>query len=227
MSAAESLARSLRVSTSIRSVPREWQAPGPPTSGLRAPELMGRLAELVGSGDGTAGQLSVAVGLLQEVQAAGEPVAWIHSTAPPPYPPDLAERGVDLESLAVVRVAGRGGAGRGGAGDRAMLRAADQLLRSGAFGLVVLDYLKRPLAPLAAQVRLAGLCRQHHCALLCLGPEPAFPMASLRARVERSRATGPSGKADRYVCTVEVDKDKRRGRQWRYEQHFDGPVGMR
>ena len=103
----------------------------------------------------------------------------------------------------------------------AQLRAADCLLRSGAFGLVVLDFGESADIPLSAQVRLAGLCRQHDSALLCLGPDAAFPMASLRARVERKRRAG------HFACTVRVHKDKRRGREWQYEQDFRAPVGMR
>ncbi|MCA8949622.1 MAG: recombinase A [Planctomycetes bacterium] len=199
---------SLRIATSIR--PFERPAAGRTADDLAVEylavgDLAGRLVELVGS------RLSVAVDLLRQAQHRGEPVAWVHSTAPPPYPPDLASRAVDLRALAVVRVDD----------DRAMLRAADQLLRSGAFGLVALDFLTRPRAPLAAQVRLAGLCRQHHCTLLCLAPESAFPMASLRADIVRARQAG------RFVCTVRVDKDKQRGTAWRTEQRFDGPVGMR
>ena len=229
------LLQSLRVATSIRPASRLTggaAAPGHQVlpDHLALADLAGRLAELSGA---AAGQLSIAVGLVQDAQRGGEPVAWIHSTAAPPYPPDLAQRDVDLEALVMVRVQN----------ERAMLRAADQLLRSGAFGLVILDYLERPRAPLSVQVRLTGLCRQHECTLLCLGPEPAFPMASLRAHVDRRRsevhvdrhesghATGradarSSGSRGRFVCSVQVEKDKRRGQAWRFEQCFDGPVGL-
>ncbi|MCR9247202.1 MAG: recombinase A [bacterium] len=208
------LVGSMRVATSIAGPASARQGWGGREFGelqfaeLRFAELQGRLVELAGGG---AGQLSLAAEWLLQAQQEREPVAWVHAAAAPPYPPDLAARSIDLAALAMVRVEN----------DRAMLRAADQLLRSGAFGLVVLDYLQRPIAPLAAQVRLAGLCRQHDCTLLCLGPEPAFPMASLRASVERER------RPDRFVCTVKIDKDKRRGREWQFERRFDGPVGMR
>lgn len=213
------LLQSLRVATAIRPASRLPVA-GDATAGIAlAPDrltlvdLAGRLAELSGA---AAGQLSIAVGLVQEAQRSGEPVAWIHSTAAPPYPPDLAQRAVDLEALAMVRVRN----------ERAMLRAADQLLRSGAFGLVILDYLERSRAPLSVQVRLTGLCRQHECTLLCLGPEPAFPMASLRAHVDRRRCEGDPRGGSQFACAVQVEKDKRRGHAWHFEQCFDGPVGL-
>ena len=89
--------------------------------------LAGRLAEL--SGTGATALLTAAFGLVLEAQQAGDPVAWVTSRTSSFFPPDAAEGGVDLEALAVVRAEDTVQAAR----------AADQLLRSGGFGLVVLD----------------------------------------------------------------------------------------
>src|SRR6185503_11689 len=104
------------------------------------------------SAAGPVATLTCATGLVLEAQEAAEPVAWIAIAGGAAqergsaghryggsgfavagasfYPPDLADSGVDLDALVVVHAPG------GLAG----VRAAERLLRSGAFGLVVLDF---------------------------------------------------------------------------------------
>ena len=79
--------------------------------------------------------LTAATALVVDAQRQREPVVWISSRAAGCYPPDLVACGVDLESLPFVHVADA----------EASLRAADQLVRSGAFGLLVLDLVALPL----------------------------------------------------------------------------------
>jgi recombination protein RecA len=123
----------------------------------------GRILELSGAPAGlgaearTAGARTTgAVSLVVHAQRRGEPVAWVERAAVGAlYPPDLADAGVDLDRLVVVRVPdqprgaapstgkttrrdGRTPRGRLG-GTTSALRAAELLLRSGAFGLVVVD----------------------------------------------------------------------------------------
>src|SRR5687768_13412852 len=64
-------------------------------------QLTGRLVEL--SGVGAVATLSAAIGLVIDAQVAGEPVAWIALPPATFYPPDLADSGVDLDALVVVR----------------------------------------------------------------------------------------------------------------------------
>ena len=90
-------------------------------------ELVGRLVEL--SGQGATATLTLAFGLLLDAQRLGETAAWVAAGPRLFYPPDVAEGGVDLAALAVIRTHGAAAAAR----------AADRLLRSGAFGLLVLD----------------------------------------------------------------------------------------
>src|SRR5438445_10836474 len=87
----------------------------------------GRLVEL--SARGATATLTAAAELVVEAQTQGEPVAWLALAAGTFYPPDVADTGVDLAALVVVRASDATSAAR----------AAERLLRSGAFGLVVLD----------------------------------------------------------------------------------------
>src|SRR5438093_9453381 len=79
---------------------RANQGPAPDLWGLDA--LRGRLVEL--SARGAAATLTSAIELVGEAQRSGEPVAWVtlgHATF---YPPDVADSGIDLAALAVIRV---------------------------------------------------------------------------------------------------------------------------
>lgn len=93
----------------------------------RLDTVAGRLIELSAAGGG--GALSLLTALVVEAQHAGEPVAWVCAGRTTFYPPDLADAGVDVGALPVVTV------------DElvAAAQVADELLRSGAFGLLVID----------------------------------------------------------------------------------------
>jgi len=92
-----------------------------------SPQVAGRFAEISGS-KGTA-VLTLAFRLVLDAQKRGEPVGWATSTESSFYPPDVAQLGIDLAALVVVRVPKA----------QAISRAGEKLLRSGGFGLVVLD----------------------------------------------------------------------------------------
>ncbi len=178
-------------------------------------ELSGRVIEL--SGQGATALLTITVGLVLEAQQKQEPVAWITPPATTVFPPDVAQQGIDLTALVFVRVDTAA----------AMLRAADHLLRSGAFGLVILDLPARIDVPLSAQVRLAGLTKKHEAVLMYLasgeaGMVAASSLVSLRATCHRRRVD-----AGRFECALDVSKDKRRGQEWRHVQVFHGAVGLR
>ena len=91
------------------------------------PQVAGRFAEISGS-KGTA-VLTLAFRLVLDAQKRGEPVGWATSTESSFYPQDVAQLGIDLAALVVVRVPKA----------QAISRAGEKLLRSGGFGLVVLD----------------------------------------------------------------------------------------
>jgi len=125
---------------------------GQPSFGLD--ELRGRLVEI--SARGASATLTAAIELVAEAQEQGEPIAWIAGASGTFYPPDVAESGIDLQALVVVRVVDA----------VAAARAAERLLRSGAFGLVVIDDIAE--LSLAAQGRLVALAQAHDAAIACL-----------------------------------------------------------
>jgi len=183
--------------------------------GWRLDALPGRFVEISG-GANTAALTCVAT-LLFEAQTRAEPVAWIAGRLSTFFPPDLADAGIDLAALPVVRARD----------SRQIVRAADHLLRSGGFGLVVLDLADAPPLPCAAQTRLAGLASHAHTALVCLTRKtPAAPslgsLVSLRVDTAKARAKG-----DGFTCTYRVVKDKRRGPGWQQEEFRHGPDGLR
>jgi len=178
-------------------------------------ELSGRLCELSTSGAGSA--LTAAFHLVLDAQLEGEPVAWIAATDHTFFPPDVSAGGVDLEALIVVRAPGATAAGK----------ITDRLLRSGAFGLVVLDLGASAVLPVSLQGRLVQLARTHGTAVLCLtDKKPGRPslgsLVSLRGRPRRRRR-GP----DRFACGIEVLKDKRHGPGWSCSEVYRGPDGLR
>jgi recombination protein RecA len=176
-------------------------------------EVAGRLVEI--SSSTAAAALTMAFTLIRQAQARGEPVGWVTLAESCFYPPDVARGGIDLSALAVVRLAR--------AGDIA--RAGEKLLRSGAFGVVVLD-LGGADIPMPLQTRLTGLAHRHHSALICLTEKEsaAFSLGSLvslRAHAERKRLAD-----NRFACALRVLKDKRRGPTWHYEGIYSGPAGL-
>ena len=198
------------------SLPRPHPPSAPPSpAGWRLSTFAGRFTEI--SGDHSPATLTLAFRLVLEAQRMDEPVAWISERGSVFYPPDAAETAVDLDALTIVRVPGV----------PAAARAADQLLRSGAFGLVVLDLGVRVHVPLPAQIRLAGLAKKHHAALLCLTEKererPSIgSLVSIRADAIRIRKD-----EGRFVCRASIVKDKRRGPGWKHTEVCHGPDGLR
>ena len=177
-------------------------------------ELAGRLCEL-NPGPASA-LLTAALALVVDAQSEGEPVAWITATPDSFYPPDAAAGGVDLATLAVVRLTDPGAAGR----------AADLLLRSGAFGLVVLELGPGTRLPNPLQGRLVQLALKHDAAVVCLADRPAGApslgsLVSVRAVAHRRRLAD-----GRFACALDIIKDKRRGPGWSWQEVCRGPDGL-
>jgi recombination protein RecA len=178
--------------------------------------LRGRLVEL--SARGATATLTVATELVLEAQHAAEPVAWVTLSNTTFYPPDLAASGVDLSALVVVRVLDA----------TAAARAAERLLRSSAFGLVILDFGGTPtiIVPTAHQGRIATLAQAHDAAVVCItdksGEAPSLgSLVSLRAEALRLHASD-----DGYDVTLRALKDKRRGPGWSRTIKLQGPPGF-
>jgi recombination protein RecA len=176
-------------------------------------EVAGRLVEISSSTASAA--LTITFTLVRQAQERGEPVGWVTSTASFFYPPDAARGGTDLAALVVVRLADA----------QSIARAGEKLLRSGGFGVVVLD-LGAADIPMPLQTRLTGLAHRHYTALVCLTKKEsaAFSLGSLvslRAHAEKKRAAD-----HRFTCALRIVKDKRRGPTWNYEELYTGPAGL-
>lgn len=176
-------------------------------------EVAGRLVEI--SGSTASATLTIAFTLVREAQRCGEPVGWVTSAEKFFYPPDAARKGIDLNALVIVRLSH----------PESIARAGEKLVRSGGFGVVVLDLGDGDI-PLPLQTRLTGLAHRHHTALVCLTEKnsTAFSLGSLvslRAHAERRRAEDR-----RFACALRVLKDKRRGPTWNYEDLYTGPAGL-
>jgi recombination protein RecA len=187
--------------------------------GAEAPErwslaaIRGRLVEL--SARGASGTLTAAVELVAEAQAQSEPVAWLTPGTGTFYPPDVADSGVDLEALVVVRAPDA----------TAIARAAERLLRSGAFGLVILDLGDKVDLSMQIQGRLVTLAQTHDAAIVCLTEKASDTsslgsLVSLRAEALRIRDQGE------FTVTLRALKDKRRGPGWAHTMKRRGPAGL-
>jgi len=177
-------------------------------------ELAGRLTEI--SGVGAVASLTSAMGLVLDAQIQSEPVAWITLPDTSFYPPDARDSGVDLAALVIVRVPGACEAAR----------VADRLVRSGGFGLVVMDLGKDARIPTGQQGRLVSLAKKHDTAIVCLTAKSRDSaslgsMVSLRAEVVRGK-----GEDGHFHCKVGVLKDKCRGPGWSHTEVVRGPAGL-
>jgi len=176
-------------------------------------EVAGRLVEI--SSSTAAAALTLTFTLVLEAQERGEPVGWVTLADSFFYPPDAARSGADLAALVVVRLTH----------PASIARAGEKLLRSGGFGMVVLD-LGAADIPMPLQTRLTGLAHRHHTALICLtekdsGAFSLGSLVSLRAHAEKKRVEN-----NRFACALRVLKDKRRGPTWHYEELYTGPAGL-
>jgi recombination protein RecA len=159
----------------------------------------GRLLEL--SGALALGRTTSAVALVAAAQRRDEPVAWVQPKRGALFPPDLADAGIDLDALVVVHTPREGG-GHG------VARAAELLMRSGAFGLAVLDLTDGTPPGDAWLGRLGGLARQHEARIAILtsrrDEEPSVgPLVGLRVAPARDRRA-----PGRFVIEHRVLKDK-------------------
>ena len=176
--------------------------------------LAGRMVEL--SSDAAGATLTAATALVLESQRRGEPAAWILGGTSCFYPPDVAASGVDLAALIVVRA------------DTTVkaARAADHLLRSGGFALLVLDLIDDANLRMSMQSRLSGLANAHQSAVVCLtrkkSDAPSIgSLVSLRGDTTVHRTS-----FDEFTWTIDVVKDKRRGPGWNHSGLCRGPDGF-
>lgn len=189
--------------------------------------LVGRLTEL--SSLGSTAVLTLAFSMVLDAQRAGEPVAWLSDESSTFFPPDVANGGIDLDALVVVRLAMVS----------QLPRAAEHLVRSGAFGLLVLDLGEAAQVPPPMQMRLQGLAQKHDAAILFLTRKPndapsLGALISLRAEARREPRACPDPQApdarhtgvSTFTCTAQMLKDKRCGPGWTHVEVCHGPDGL-
>jgi recombination protein RecA len=176
-------------------------------------EIAGRFVEI--SSSAASASLTLVFALIREAQEQKDLVAWVTSMENFFYPPDVAQVGIDLTALAVIRLPR----------NDSIPRAGEKLLRSGGFGVVVLD-LGAGDIPMPLQSRLTGLAHHHHTALICL-TEKEQAMLSIGSLVSlRVHAVKRRARENHFVCTLNVVKDKRRGPTWTHEVFCSGPAGL-
>jgi recombination protein RecA len=175
----------------------------------------GRFGELSGAKSGAS--LTLVFRLVLDAQKQGEPVAWITPRQSIFFPPDAAEAGIDLASMAVIRTPDTLGTAR----------IAEHLLRSGGLGLIVMDLGTQTYMPLHAQSRLAAQARRHATALVCL-TEKRHHQASLGSLVSlRIHTTKKKQKRGQALCEARVLKDKIQGPGRVHREIFYEPDGLR
>lgn len=196
--------------------------PAPPT--LAQVVQTGRLVEISGDAqarDGLA-RVTSAVHLLRQAQLEGETAAWVQPDFGPLFPPDLEQNGIDVEALVVIQVP------RKGALPQRLCKATEILLRSGAFGIVILDLTEGiPAGGDAWQGRLLGQSRQHHCRLVLLTEKPTHadslgPWVGLRIEPRRRRES-----AGDFVVDPNILKNKSGTPLQLIGEHYRGPWGLR
>jgi recombination protein RecA len=168
------------------------------------------------SSDAAGATLTAATALILETQRRGEPAAWIIGGSSSFYPPDVAASGVDLEALIVVRADTMVKAAR----------AADHLLRSGGFALVIIDLVDDDRLRMGMQSRLLGLANAHQSAVVCLtrkqrGAPSIGSLVSIRGDTTVEKTS-----FDEFAWDVHVVKDKRRGPGWHHTGLCRGPEGL-
>ena len=178
--------------------------------------LLGRITELVCVP--ASPYLTVMCNLIREAQLLREPLVWIAPRDVIFFPPDIAANGVDLGALPIVWVPHA----------RAAVRVAEHLLRSGTFGLLVLDLPPHSLIEQGRIGKMARLADLHNSAVVCITKHTkttAFTlgsMVSLRCEVDRQRVS-----PNRYHCVVRVLKDRRCALGWSHAEVCHGPDGLR
>lgn len=171
--------------------------------------LKGRLAHFRGIGTTTLASI-----LVSRMHADQLPVAWISATTDTVYPPDLADNGVDLDSLIFVMEQD----------SHRAARAAEHLLRSSSFSLLILDLEEGADIPDALQGRLLRLARKTDAAVVFLTHAKSSlrgSMISLRGDVARVPLIGGG-----YRLRIHITRDKHGGPGVRSGEVCYAPPGM-
>lgn len=184
-----------------------------PETEWRVDVLAGRFVEVTGEADTAV--LTTTVTLVLQAQQRGELAAWVTGPRAAFFPPDFAASGVDLDALPVVRVDDITNAAR----------AADKLVRSGAFAVVVLDLGAKAPLPMPTQTRLVGQAKKNRTTLVSITRKShaqlGGSLVSLRGETHKQRAA-----PDSFVCEVQAAKDKCHAPGWTHRDICSGTEGL-
>ena len=127
------------------------------------------------TGEVGTGRMSLAAQALRQETQRGRPVAWVDGQGTL-YPPALALQGVDLQRLLVVRKA-----------EERSVYALEQILESGAFGMVAATGLDRMLNPSRLRRIQAATEGARVCTLLVLEPHAAQRVTTAALKLKLTR----------------------------------------
>ena len=185
---------------------------GPGGGAWRWENLVGALSEI--SEEAPSGALSFVTEIIAAAQGQNDPVAWVAGTQSIFFPPDLMKRGIDLSALAVIRAGA----------DADSLTAAEWLVRSGAFGLVIIDCEGAWSVSDGLLGRIQKLAERNVCAVVFLTRKrPSEPSLgsriSLRGCITRTHA-------EPLAIAIDTIKDKKSNSRSRQGRKYNGPSGM-
>lgn len=185
-------------------------------------ELLPRARLVEVSGRHACARTTTAVACVVEAQARGDLVAWVQPKDGALFPPDLVAAGVDLESFVAIHVPRH-------AGPFALVRAAEWLALSSAFGLTVIDLTDALPQGSSSnwQGRLQGLLRRYDGRVLLLTSNAhenpsSGPLVGLR--IEPWRGPLQDG---RFEIRARVLKDKVGLESDLAPSHSTAPAGLR
>ncbi len=185
-------------------------------SGLDIGALRGRLVEVTARRGHP--QVTLAIERIAEAHRCGEPAAWIGPSTSLFYPPDIADWPLDWSALALLRLDNR----------QQATRAADKLLQSGAFGIVVIDLIDCDDTALPTPLihRLKRQAKRHDSAALFLTRTGRDGVSVSNAIDLRARAKWTGVDADQLQLRAVITKDRSRGPGDHIEEEYDGPLGL-
>jgi len=184
----------------------------------RFSELAGRVMEA--SGWNQSACLTLAAGLIRESQEEGRLCAWIMPGNDRDeslfFPPDFADSGIICSMLPILRC--RSNADGFG--------LAEKLLRSGGFGLVVIDLTSGRSLKGRVVGRVHVLARKFSSLVLCLTRSPTGspsldPMVFLHVHVDAS-----INSEGRIGVMPHIEKDKTHIVRHSMELLYDAPLGL-
>jgi recombination protein RecA len=184
-------------------------------NGFSYANLTGRITEFNASRN--APVLSFLSLLIKEAQGRGEAVVWVEAGDSIFFPPDFAANGIDLPALPVVWAPDV----------RSGVRAAEHLLRSNSFGLLIIDLPPHTIIEQGRLGKLARMADLNGTAVVLIAQQEdgvSFTLGSIvslrlvGSRVERGGAA--------YRCVVSAIKDKHEAPGWRHIEVFHAPDGM-